>query len=190
MMKNNAAQAVGFVLLVLAAVAARLWFRDIPNFAPVAAVALFAGYAFRSVGWAVAVPLAVMMITDQIIGGYETTVMIAVYASLIAPVFLRGFLRRNVSMVGGKSTVVEVIGLVSCALAASILFFVVTNFAVWATWYKASPEMFLPCYLQAIPFFRYTLLGDLSFATVLFGGYALCTRVLRDRVAQPTVVAA
>ena len=89
-----------------------------------------------------------------------------------------------------ESQFVEAIGLVSCALAASILFFVVTNFAVWATWYKASPEMFLPCYLQAIPFFRYTLLGDLSFGTMLFGGYAFCTHVLRDRVARPNVVAA
>ncbi|MFC1757702.1 DUF6580 family putative transport protein [Planctomycetota bacterium] len=184
MMKKNADQAIGFVLLVFAAVAARLWFRDIPNFAPVAAVALFAGYAFRSTAWAIAVPLAVMMISDQIIGGYETTVMVAVYASLIAPVFFRGVLRRNVQLDGSRSVVAEMIGLVSCALAASVLFFVATNFAVWATWYKADPRMLVPCYVQAIPFFRYTLLGDLSFATALFGGYAMCARALRQRGAR------
>ena len=181
MIKKNADQAIGFLLLVFVAVVARLWFRDIPNFAPVAAVALFSGFVFRSMAWALAVPLCVMMISDRIIGGYETTVMMTVYGSLLAPVFMRGILRRKVQLDGSRSTVAAVLGLVSCAIGASVLFFVTTNFAVWATWYKATPELFIPCYVQAIPFFRYTLLGDLSFATILFGGYALCVHVLGER---------
>ena len=42
------------------------------------------------------------------------------------------------------------------------------------------------CYVAAIPFFRYTLTGDMIFAVVLFGGYALATslRVAREPAAQ------
>ena len=50
------------VVLVVATVGLRLLLSDIPNFAPVAAVALFAGYYFRN-GWlAVLAPLSVMWV--------------------------------------------------------------------------------------------------------------------------------
>lgn len=181
MTRNSIEQVIGFTLLVVAAVSARLWFRDIPNFAPVAAVALFAGYVFKSRVLAIAVPLTTLVISDFLIGGYETVVMIAVYSSLTAPVLLRGFLRRHVRFDGRNARWSEFGKLTCCALGASVLFFVVTNLAVWATWYQANPVMFGPCYAQALPFFRFTLLGDLAFATTLFGGYAFCANFLPER---------
>ncbi|MCA9212500.1 MAG: hypothetical protein KDB27_05520 [Planctomycetales bacterium] len=181
MMKKHIDQVIGFVVLVLIAVVARLWFRDIPNFAPVAAVALFAGYVFRSGVLATTVPLTILLITDQIIGGYEPMVMFAVYGSLTAPVLLRPMLRRHLRLDGSRSPVGEVSALVVCALCASVLFFGVTNLAVWATWYKAQPDMLVPCFIQAVPFFRFTMFGDLCFASILFGGYAFVAHTVRQR---------
>ena len=56
--------AAAAAVLITAGVALRLVFRDVPNFAPVAALALFAGYYFRNAGWALLVPLSV--VTDRV----------------------------------------------------------------------------------------------------------------------------
>lgn len=60
-------------------------------------------------------------------------------------------------------------------LVGSILFFLVTNLAVWAmtTMYPKTWEGMVACYVAAIPFFHWTLLGDACYATILFGGFAL-----------------
>jgi hypothetical protein len=57
------------------------------------------------------------------------------------------------------------------------LFFLVTNFAVWAGnaghAYPRTAAGLAECYTLGIPFFRNTLLGDAAYATILFGGLAL-----------------
>jgi hypothetical protein len=165
------------VSLVILGAAVRLGFQDLPNFAPVAALALFAGYFFRSWGMAVCVPLGVMAISDTFIGGYDWRMMALVYGTLAAPVALRGVLRRSLTLEnrswGGAAAATT--GLVFCSLAGSVAFFVVTNFGswLWFSMYEHTPAGLLYCYQQAIPFFRYTLTGDLVFAVALFGGYAL-----------------
>ena len=60
------------------------------------------------------------------------------------------------------------------AFASSVLFFLVTNFGVWAMYdtYPATLEGLLQCYVAGIPFFQYTLLGDLAFVTLLFTVFA------------------
>lgn len=47
--------------------------------------------------------------------------------------------------------------------AASLSFFLISNFGVWLFWYPRSFEGLLSCYLAALPFYRNTLIGDLFF---------------------------
>jgi len=57
------------------------------------------------------------------------------------------------------------------SLAASISFFVVSNFAVWAAWNDMYPKTWqglMTCYASAVPFFRSNLMGDLFFTAVFF----------------------
>jgi hypothetical protein len=63
---------------------------------------------------------------------------------------------------------------VACSLACSLLFFLATNLATWyvTPWYPRTGMGLWQCYVNAIPFFRYTAAGDLAFAGMLFGGYA------------------
>ena len=63
----------------------------------------------------------------------------------------------------------------SITLAGSCLFFLLTNFAVWAggSLYPRTGEGLAACYTAAIPFFRNSVAGDLCFAVILFGGFAL-----------------
>jgi hypothetical protein len=57
------------------------------------------------------------------------------------------------------------------SLISSLTFFVVSNFAVWAsyrTMYAATWQGLVNCYVAAIPFFRHTLEADLVFTAIFF----------------------
>ena len=168
---------LAFVGLVAVGIALRLCFRELPNFAPVAALALFSGYFFRSRVMALAVPLTIMLATDVVIGSYQFGLMVTVYGMLALPVAARGMLRRVFRFEQGRWTqnAAAACGLLTCGMASSILFFLVTNFAAWLVMgiYERSWNGLLHCYVQGFPFFRYTLVGDLGFAVILFTGYAI-----------------
>ncbi|HEY6563332.1 MAG TPA: DUF6580 family putative transport protein, partial [Pirellulaceae bacterium] len=95
-----------------------------------------------------------------------------------APVLLRGVVRRQLEGLSprqGSSLLAATVALATCALGSSLLFFLTTNFCTWfvTDWYSRSPSGLFSCYVQALPFLKYTVLGDLSFTAVLFGGYGL-----------------
>lgn len=183
-----------FVLLVTLGVVARVAFQHVPNFAPVAALALFAGYFFGHRGLALGVPLAVMFISDRLVdaGGYALPLMLTVYALLSLPVFFRSFVRRffNLQNSSAPRAVGSVLGLLGCSLTCSLIFFFGTNFAVWATssWYEPTWAGLMSCFASAIPFFRYTLAGDAIFAVSLFGSYALIASLASRTNEQPQSV--
>lgn len=156
-----------------------------PNFTPVAAAALFAGFFFRR-GWtALAVPLLVMAVSDALyFGFYDARLMLVVYAALAAPVAASLFLKNSPSplRIGGA------------ALLMSVAFFLSTNFAVWmySGMYAPTFAGLVACYAAALPFFKYTLAGDLFWTTAIFGSWFLVTRsVLPMRqAARPATVRA
>jgi hypothetical protein len=148
--------------LILVAALVRL-FPHPPNVAPIAAMALFAGATFADKRLAFAVPLAPLLLTDLVLGLHIT--MPFVYAAFAATVWLGGRLgeRRTALRLGGT------------ALAASVVFFVVTNFGTWLMQdlYPATAAGLVACYWAAIPFFHLTVAGDLLFTALLFGAWAL-----------------
>jgi Family of unknown function (DUF6580) len=177
MNRQDRIELAAFCGLVLAGSSVRLLLSDWPNFAPVAAIALFAGYFFRSRAVALFVPMAVMGTSDFFIGSYDWHMMALVYGSLMLPVFARGVLRRWFSLENGTSPFRATAGLLASSFAASLAFFAITNFGAWMWYgtYEHTVAGLAHCYVQAIPFFRHTLAGDLFFAVALFGGYALAT---------------
>lgn len=136
----------------------------LPNFTPIAALALFGG-AYLSKKTAFVLPLTALVLSDVFIGSYEPKLMISVYGSFILCVFLGFWLKKhkNWQTVLGSS------------ILGAVLFFLITNFAVWAftPWYLKTFSGIIQCYLMALPFFRNTLLGDLFYAVVFFGAYQL-----------------
>ncbi|UCH65110.1 MAG: hypothetical protein JSW63_10955 [Ignavibacterium sp.] len=163
-MKNNSITP-GFLILigmVLAAAFVRL-IPHPPNFAPIAAMALFGGAYFTKKWAAFLVPLAALFITDLIIGFHGT--MWAVYLSFVLIVVI------GTVMIKKK----KVSNIFLASVSASVLFFVISNFGVWLTgpYYSKDIAGFATCYTAAIPFFHYTLLGDLFFVTLIFGAYEL-----------------
>lgn len=165
MKSDRVTRAAVFCGLVALAVTVRL-VSETPNFNAVMAATLFAGFYFRSRSTAICVPLAVMTISDLFLGGYEKHVMVAVYGSLLIPIAWRTMLRARLtpSRVG--------LG----AIASSLAFYVLTNGAVWYTWYPHTVESLWRCYVVALPFFANALASDLFFAAGFFGLYSLVTR--------------
>jgi len=66
------------------------------------------------------------------------------------------------------------------AVSASGLFYLLTNFGVWALgdMYPKTLAGLASCYVAAIPFFQNSLAGDLLFTALLFGGFAVAERWL------------
>ena len=50
--------------------------------------------------------------------------------------------------------------------------------ALFSGFYPVTPAGLAACYVAAIPFFQNTLAGDLVYATLLFGGFALAERAM------------
>lgn len=134
-----------------------------PNFAPIAAMALFGGAYFNKKSLAFAIPLIAMFLTDGIIGFYSTAWL--TYLSFAFIVVLGIVILKKVS----------VKNLIFASLTASVSFFAITNFGVWAlgTLYPKTPTGLLESYIAAIPFFQNSLIGDLFFVGVMFGVYEL-----------------
>lgn len=144
------------------------------NVAPLAAVALFSG-AVLPRRWAVIVPVIAMVVSDLVIGLHPLVFYTWGSFAVIALASTRFLSRVSISKVLGSS------------VAASVLFYLVTNFGVWtqAQMYAMNGQGLVHCYINALPFFRATLLGDLFFSVTLFGLYALAVSVNRSaRVAH------
>jgi hypothetical protein len=148
--------------MILLAAASRL-IPHPPNFSPIAALALFGGAQFADKRLAFLVPLAAMFLSDLVLGLHSLIPVI--YGSFALIVCLGFWLRRrqNVWAIGGA------------AVVGALLFFVLTNFGVWAMgqMYPKTPAGLIDCYVAAIPFFQNTLLSNLFYAALLFGGLAI-----------------
>ncbi len=149
------------------------------NFAPIAAIGLFSGCYLKK-KFAFLIPLAAMLISDYFIGFYSWKIMVSVYLSF-ALVGLIGLWIKN------HKSVYTVLG---GSLLGSALFYLVTNFAVWAfgSLYPRTWTGLLWCYTAAIPFFKNTVLGDIFYVSVLFGTYELAHLWLEHR-ARKTALA-
>lgn len=165
-------------MIVLAALARLL--PHPPNFTPIESMALFAGAWFARRHLAIIVPIAAMVLSDLVLGALRgglyaehlfSAAHIAVYACILL-CSVAGFALRG-RVTGGR--------VMGGSLAGAVIFFVVTNFAVWLTasampGHSACATGLLPCYVAAIPFFQWTLLGALFWSAVLFGGYEILRR--------------
>lgn len=170
-----------FVLagIVLAVAASRL-VPHLPNFAPVTALALFGGAQFQRKDQAFLIPLAAMFLSDLVIGFHSQ--MPAVYLSFALIVLIGRWVRE-------RKTAFRI---AEGTLLSSLLFFVLSNFGVWAfdAIYPKTAQGLIACYVAAVPFFRETLLGDAVYVTAFFGGLALAERWIPALREPPLAVAA
>ena len=144
------------------------------NFTPIAAIALFGG-VYLNKKYAFLIPVLAMLISDYFIGFYSLKLMAAVYGSFVLIGLIGLWLKKH-------KNYHTVIG---ASLLSSVLFFIITNFAVWVftPWYDKTFSGLIYCYFLALPFFRNTLLGDLFYVSAFFGVYELANLWIFKRLA-------
>jgi hypothetical protein len=166
-MTGNSTRLVALLAAILGAAALRLVPHP-PNFSPIAAMALFSGAYVGRRGLAFVAPLSALLLSDLVIGFYSH--MEITYLAVALVVLLGWWVstRRTPLRIG------------AAAVASSVLFYVITNLGVWlfSGMYPRSLSGLVTCYVAAIPFFQNTLAGDLFFAVVLFGGFAVVERLV------------
>lgn len=158
-----------------------------PNFSPVAGLALLAGLTLQHRLLAYLVPMITMLVSDQFLTGYELPVMVSVYGCFLIPVALgqigRGWMLGNRNQVWARSLCVGV----AAGLSSSVLFFLITNATYWFS-FEWGHRTLLQCYIDGLPFFRYTLAGDLMFSlastTMVAGSFAWLTARRTSSVAR------
>ena len=139
-----------------------------PNVSPVAAISLFAGAFFYDRRLAFVVPFAVLLISDLMIGLHNT--MIFVYIAFGLSVVIGMCLRS-------RRTVTSI---TLATLGSSLLFFAISNFGVWmmgAHGYAMNASGLIQTYVAGIPFLQNSVLGNLLFVAIMFGGFSLLQKL-------------
>ena len=152
-----------YLLLILIGVVSRL-LPHAPNFTAVGAVALYSGYYIKNKKLAVLIPIALMLLTDGIIGFYQWQVMASVYGS-----FLLVFAFGNIISKKKWTSSIPI------SIVGSLAFFLITNFAVWQfnVFYPHTLNGLISCYISGLPFFRNSFLGDTIYTTTFFSATEL-----------------
>ncbi|MCB9080673.1 MAG: hypothetical protein H6555_03070 [Lewinellaceae bacterium] len=173
-MKNQQNWGLGFLLSVLCLAAFSRLLPHPPNFTPVGAISLFGAAYFSRKYLAILLPILALWLSDLVLNN-------VVYAQQF-PEFYPGFTWFGVPTVYLGFVLIVGLGwallsritagkLLVASLAASVLFFLVTNAGAW--WadpiYPKNAGGLVAAYTAGIPFFWNTLLGDLLYTGVLFG---------------------
>ena len=174
-MTSNHARLAALFSAIVAAAALRLVPHP-PNFSPIDAMALFSG-AYLGRRWvAFAAPLAALFLSDLVLGFYHGMATVYATVALIVAIGWSLSSRRSPLRIAGA------------AVAGSVTFFLITNLGMWlfSGFYPLTSAGLAACYVAAIPFFQNTVAGDLFYAALLFGGFALAERMLpRLRAGEP-----
>jgi hypothetical protein len=153
------------------------------NFTAVGALGLFAGARLGSWG-AYLVPLGAMLAADLLLlpklGAltFHPLMTPVIYASMTLNVAIGRLFRPTSSPLWA----------VPGALLTTAQFFFVTNLAEWA-FSGLYPRTFAglsDCFLNALPFIRGTLIGDVGYSILFFGLFAAVQALRqREKVSQP-----
>lgn len=158
-MKKLGAQMLSASGLVALGVLGRLM-PHLPNATPITAISLW-GSAHLGRHLSLFIPIAAMLISDAVIGFYNWNILFSVYGSFVLIACIGRLLKKNSNPVA----------VALASVASSLLFFLITNFAVWlfSPWYAGNVAGLMYCYLLGIPFLGSMLLGDLLYTLLIFG---------------------
>ena len=135
-----------------------------PNFTPIIAGAIFMPFMVqRSIG--IVMPLLIMLVSDFFIGLHG--LILWTYSSLALITFLSyHYIKRNF------------ISVLKLAFTSPIIFFLITNFAVWLTSTSYSPDLagLIQSYIMGLPFLANSLISTILFSSCFYAIYYSLTR--------------
>lgn len=138
------------------------------NFSPLIAMSLFIGYYFTATEAVlltfVSVVLSNLIINNTIYSEYfpQFSHGVNVYVLIFLVITLIGQTRKNILLTN---------------LVSVFLFYLVSNLFVFLSgMYEYSWTGLLQCYIFALPFLKTSIIAQVFFGTLMFGGYELTAR--------------
>lgn len=142
--------------------------------APQLAIAIFAGSVVTKRSWSFAFPIISMLVADvimQIMHAYNPSYMPGFYKGQ----WLNYLMIASITVIGFFTRSRKLVSILGATLAGPTVFFLMSNFAVWAggggLGRAKNTAGLLQCYVDALPFYYNSLVGTLIFGAVLFGSY-------------------
>ena len=175
-MNNKIKLQFSFLIAIIVLAAFSRIIPHMPNFSPLGAIGLFGAAHFEKKWKAFLIPIAATWLSDLFINN-------VIYAQYYPQFtwFYDGFYWQY-----GSYLLITLVGLLIFkkisvskvllgGLVSTTIFFTVSNFGCWlgSTFYPQNITGLSACYVAGIPFLNGTLLGDLFYSAVLFGGYYL-----------------
>jgi hypothetical protein len=129
-----------------------------PNFTPIISIAILSPLFFNKNIISLSVLILGMFVTDIFLGIYSN--MIFIYLAIVLIFY---FSKSFFKLDSFKKIIL-------CSFFSSLIFFIVTNFAVWSFngLYSKNLEGLIACYLLAIPFFHNTLISTMLFSSITY----------------------
>ncbi len=186
-MNNNQPKTEFFyaAALVIIGIGSRLAFNalEVYNFNAVTAASVFAGaYLLRS-RWSYIIPIVTMLVTDAVLGFYYLPSMMITYGALLLCAFIGSNYAKKPSL--GKW--------VGVTLGSSLAFYIITNFGAWA-FQTVQPQLYpmtfdglMMSYVNAIPFYRNSLVSDVAFSAIFFAGFEMAKVFIPSKKAAVAV---
>ncbi|MDZ4839706.1 MAG: DUF6580 family putative transport protein [Bacteroidota bacterium] len=160
-----------------------------PNFAPITALALFSGYSLGKSRLSILIPIVVVFLSDLLLHLVSSGVwgfypdMVFTYGAYM----LISLIGVGLTKIKNRNVLVTAVG---GGVLASITFFLVSNFGVWAVtnMYPKNGIGLLACYEAGLLFYRqnFTIVSDLLFSIIMFG---LATYVFKLNVKSEKALA-
>lgn len=173
------------ILLIALAVGWRIInheFQFAPNLEIVTAVSVIAAVTI-GLRAAIVVPIAAMILSDLIIG--NSAIFMFTWSSF-ALIGASAVILRRLNNKPAK----QIMYSAGFAAISSLVFFLITNFGVWAQgWYPATFAGLMNSYVMAIPFYRTMLIGNLIIVPSAVAIYQLVknSQTVKSLVVDPLV---
>jgi hypothetical protein len=149
------------------------------NFAPIGGMALFGAAYYSKRYWVFIIPIVSMWLADLVLNN----VVYAQYFDHFVWFYQGCYWTYGAFILIGLIGIVtlkkiRIQNLILASLLASIVFFLLSNFGVWAStnMYPKNFGGLIACYAAGLPFFKNTIIGDLVYTGVLFGAFEFAQR--------------
>lgn len=176
---NSVLKIMLIYLIIILAIISRL-VPHLTNVGVITALAIFSA-AYLPTKKAIAMPLVARLISDLIIGFFAWPLMVAVYLSHLSGVVLGLWIKKS-------SANNRWLKITSSGFITALIFFLITNFAWLYPEYPHSWNGIWQSYVNALPFLRGTIIGDIGYTVSLFGVYELAKYFVEQRAKKKILV--
>ncbi len=182
-MKQNRNNILLVVILIVMGAGTRMINAGLhmPNYAPLVAISLFAGAVLKDKKWlAFAVPVLGQLLADVCFGLFT---QIPAFYGVSGMLFNYGALALATLL--GTKTALKPAAAIGGTFAAACVFFMVSNFGFFAEgWNGYSASGLMKTYVDGLPFFKYTVEGNMVACVLLFGAWFLVPRAATAKTAK------